>query len=188
MSSSSYLRQVLNGMTLVKGFGGQECCSIQAINRVLHCRDTDSCPPGMSFSMYQWIIIVNDTMTYEERNSARWKDFLACAADTPGCDAHKVILHRWLGNVLKGLPVPYCEKFVILVDHWDTGELAVCVREYCYKWCRGGIHNRISFGLSNYVNRGDCSPLLTRLANCGYITIDPYSVLEEMVNEAKRIS
>lgn len=93
-----------------------------------------------------------------------------------------MILHRWLGNVLKGLTVPYCEEFVSVLGYWDTGALAVCVQEYCRKCVVGGIHYRISFGLSKYVNRGELEPLLRTLIRGEYITIDSYSVLEEMVN------
>lgn len=179
MSSSSYLRQVLNGMTLVKGFGGQECCSIQAINRVLHCRDTDSCPPGMSSSMHQWIIVANDTMG-EQRNSARWKELLVRAAACKNQDvSDKWIMDKWFREEV----LPLCERIKNpLLAEFIKEPTRVNAERLYEAWTRN-VHEHVFLArrLRDWVLGDNPMSAVAFMMKIG-VVIDPFVCLERMVN------
>ena len=73
----------VNGMTLPSGLGDEHAaCSIAAINLALTGRLTDAIPDCMSRVVGQWIITVQDAMSFKIRNSPRWKGLLPLAAGT----------------------------------------------------------------------------------------------------------
>ena len=73
----------VNGMTLPSGMGdAHAACSIAAINLALTGRLTDDIPDCMSPVIGRWIIVVQDAMPDEMRNSPRWKAALPLAAGT----------------------------------------------------------------------------------------------------------
>jgi hypothetical protein len=70
-------------MHLPSGLGDEHsACSIAAINLALSGRLTDEIPDCMSEVIGRWIIVVQDAMPGELRNSARWKSLLPLAAGT----------------------------------------------------------------------------------------------------------
>jgi hypothetical protein len=70
-------------MQLPSGLGDEHsACSIAAINLALSGRLTDEIPDCMSEVIGRWIIVVQDAMPGELRNSARWKSLLPLAAGT----------------------------------------------------------------------------------------------------------
>jgi hypothetical protein len=73
----------LASMHLPSGLGDEHsACSIAAINLALSGRLTDEIPDCMSEVIGRWIIVVQDAMPGELRNSARWKSLLPLAAGT----------------------------------------------------------------------------------------------------------
>lgn len=180
MSSSSYLRQALDGMTLVKGFGGQDCCSIQAINRVLHCRDTDSCPPGMSSSMHQWIIVANDTMSNKERNSAWWKDLLVRAAACKNQDvSDKWIMDKWFREEV----LPLCERIKDpLLAEFIKEPTRVNAERLHEAWIRSvNEYVFLARRLRDWVLGDNPMRCVVFMMGIG-IKVDPFVCLERMVN------
>ena len=70
-------------MVLPRGLGTEDnACSIAAINLALTGELSDDIPPCMSEVIGRWIIIVQDRMPAEMRNSAEWKHLLPLAAGT----------------------------------------------------------------------------------------------------------
>jgi hypothetical protein len=70
-------------MHLPSGLGDEHsACSIAAINLALSGKLTDEIPDCMSRVIGQWIIVIQDAMPGEMRNSARWKSLLPLAAGT----------------------------------------------------------------------------------------------------------
>ena len=77
------LTEYLATHTIAKGMGTAEsACSVSAINLAIDGRLTDDIPPCMSLVIGRWIIIIQDAMPAEMRNSAEWKRLLPLAAGT----------------------------------------------------------------------------------------------------------
>jgi hypothetical protein len=77
------IAKTLEGMHLPSGLGNEHsACSLAAINLALSGRLTDEIPDCMSEVIGRWIIVVQDAMPGELRNSARWKSLLPLAAGT----------------------------------------------------------------------------------------------------------
>ena len=77
------LRDYLASHELVDGIGTEEsACSIAAINLALTAELTDTIPKCMSKVVGQWMMIVQDAMPSEMRNSSGWKRLLPMAAGT----------------------------------------------------------------------------------------------------------
>jgi hypothetical protein len=94
-------------MQLPSGLGNkQSACSIATINLALSGRLTDEIPDCMSEVIGRWIIVVQDAMPDDVRNSARWKSLLPLAAGT-GRDREQerldIILDWMWGTVLPSL-------------------------------------------------------------------------------------
>jgi hypothetical protein len=97
----------LASMHLPSGLGDEHsACSIAAINLALYGKLTDEIPDCMSEVIGQWIIVVQDAMPGEMRNSARWKSLLPLAAGTGrGQEQERLdIILDWIwGTVLPSL-------------------------------------------------------------------------------------
>ena len=77
------LRDYLASHELVAGIGTEEStCSVAAINLALTEQVTDAIPKCMSKVVGQWMIVVQDAMPLEMRNSPGWKRLLPMAAGT----------------------------------------------------------------------------------------------------------
>ena len=94
------IAETVNRMHLPSGLGDKEnACSIAAINLALTGELTDHIPACMSDVIGHWIIVTQDGMPDELRNSARWKGLLPLAAGT-GRDYEKerveiILDHMW---------------------------------------------------------------------------------------------
>jgi hypothetical protein len=97
----------LASMRLPYGLGNeQSACSIAAINLALSGRLTDEIPDCMSEVIGCWIIVIQDAMPGELRNSAKWKSLLPLAAGTgreQEQERLKIILDWMWGTVLPSL-------------------------------------------------------------------------------------
>ena len=60
----------------------QAPCSVQAINIALHGKPIEKVPECMSHTIGTWIVIAQDSMPYDIRNSQEWKELLPLAAGT----------------------------------------------------------------------------------------------------------
>jgi hypothetical protein len=70
-------------MHLPSGLGDEHsACSIAAINLALSGKLTDEIPDCMSRVIGQWIIVIQDAMPDDVRNSEGWKSLLPLAAGT----------------------------------------------------------------------------------------------------------
>ena len=77
------LRDYLASHEVAEGIGTQEsACSVAAINLALTEKVTDAIPMCMSNVIGQWMIVVQDAMPSEMRNSSGWKCLLPMAAGT----------------------------------------------------------------------------------------------------------
>ena len=77
------LRDYLSSHELVAGIGTEEStCSVAATNLALTEKVTDTIPMCMSNVIGQWMIVVQDAMPSEMRNSSGWKCLLPMAAGT----------------------------------------------------------------------------------------------------------
>ena len=77
------LRDYLASHELVAGIGTEEsACSVAAINLALTEKLTDAIPMCMSKVIGEWMIVVQDAMPSEMRNSPGWKRLLPMAAGT----------------------------------------------------------------------------------------------------------
>ncbi len=77
------LRDYLASHELANGIGTEEsACSVAAINLALTEQVTDTIPMCMSNVIGQWMIVVQDAMPSEMRNSSGWKCLLPMAAGT----------------------------------------------------------------------------------------------------------
>ena len=77
------LRDYLASHELVAGIGTEEStCSVAATNLALTEKVTDTIPMCMSNVIGQWMIVVQDAMPSEMRNSSGWKCLLPMAAGT----------------------------------------------------------------------------------------------------------
>ena len=77
------LRDYLASHKLADGIGTEEsACSVAAINLALTAELTDTIPMCMSKVLGQWMIVVQDAMPSEMRNSSGWKRLLPMAAGT----------------------------------------------------------------------------------------------------------
>ena len=77
------LRDYLASHEVAEGIGTQEsACSVAAINLALTAELTDTIPMCMSKVIGQWMMIVQDEMPSEMRNSSGWKRLLPMAAGT----------------------------------------------------------------------------------------------------------
>jgi hypothetical protein len=77
------IRQYLATRNLSKGLGSNDKpCSIAAINLALTGELTDDIPECMSPVIGEWIIVIQDAMPHEMRNSPEWKALLPLAAGT----------------------------------------------------------------------------------------------------------
>jgi hypothetical protein len=73
----------LEGKHIPSGLGTEhEACSIAAINLALSGELTDTIPACMSKVIGKWIIMVQDTIPDEMRNSKEWRELLPLAAGT----------------------------------------------------------------------------------------------------------
>jgi hypothetical protein len=94
-------------MHLPSGVGDEHAaCSIAAINLALSGRLTDEIPGCMSEVIGRWVIVVQDAMPDDVRNSEGWKSLLPLAAGT-GRDREQerldIILDWMWGTVLPSL-------------------------------------------------------------------------------------
>jgi hypothetical protein len=94
------IAEVVNSMHLPSGLGThQSACSIAAINLALTGELTDSIPDCMSKVIGQWIIVTQDSMPDEMRNSVEWKSLLPLAAGTGRAHEKKrldlLMEHMW---------------------------------------------------------------------------------------------
>jgi hypothetical protein len=77
------IAKTLEGMHLPSGLGNEHsACSLAAINLALSGRLTDEIPDCMSEVIGRWIIVTQDAMPDDVRNSGRWKSLLPLAAGT----------------------------------------------------------------------------------------------------------
>lgn len=77
------IAETVTRMHLPEGIGTAEAaCSIAAINLALTGTLTDDIPECMSEVIGRWVIITQDRMSDEARNSAAWKALLPLAAGT----------------------------------------------------------------------------------------------------------
>ena len=77
------LRDYLASHEVAEGVGTEEsACSVAAINLALTAELTDTIPMCMSKVIGQWMMIVQDEMPSEMRNSSGWKRLLPMAAGT----------------------------------------------------------------------------------------------------------
>ncbi len=77
------LRDYLASHEVAEGIGTEEsACSVAAINLALTAELTDTIPMCMSKVIGQWMMIVQDEMPSEMRNSSGWKRLLPMAAGT----------------------------------------------------------------------------------------------------------
>ena len=101
------LRDYLASHELVAGIGTEEsACSVAAINLALTEQVTDTIPMCMSEVIGQWMIVVQDAMPSEMRNSPGWKCLLPMAAGTgrEREDVRLALIMDWLwGTVLPDL-------------------------------------------------------------------------------------
>ena len=101
------LRDYLASHELVAGIGTEEStCSVAATNLALTEKVTDTIPMCMSKVIGQWMIVVQDAMPSEMRNSSGWKCLLPMAAGT-GRDREEerlALIMDWMwGTVLPDL-------------------------------------------------------------------------------------
>ena len=101
------LRDYLASHDLVAGIGTEEStCSVAATNLALTEKVTDTIPMCMSKVIGQWMIVVQDAMPSEMRNSSGWKCLLPMAAGT-GRDREEerlALIMDWMwGTVLPDL-------------------------------------------------------------------------------------
>ena len=123
----------LDGMTLPKGLGDKHAaCSIAAINLALTGRLTAEIPDCMSPVIGKWIIIAQDGMPDEMRNSPRWKAALPLAAGTGRSheDERLAIILDWMwGTVLSTLqPLADERGFGLQWRHMTTERTAEAAR------------------------------------------------------------
>ena len=101
------LRDYLASHELVAGIGTEEsACSVAAINLALTAGLTDTIPMCMSKVIGQWMIVVQDAMPSEMRNSLDWKRLLPLAANTGGDreEERLALVMAWMwGTVLPDL-------------------------------------------------------------------------------------
>lgn len=77
------ITQLLSRVELARGLGDEDSpCSIAAVNLALTGVLTDDIPNCMSRVVGHWIIIVQDHISSDVRNSAEWKELLPLAAGT----------------------------------------------------------------------------------------------------------
>jgi hypothetical protein len=98
------IAEKLASMHLPSGLGDEHsACSVAAINLALSGEMTDQIPDCMSEVIGRWIIVVQDAMPDDVRNSDRWKSLLPLAAGT-GRDREQarldIILDWMWGTVL----------------------------------------------------------------------------------------
>ena len=101
------LRDYLASHELVAGIGTEEStCSVAATNLALTEKVTGTIPMCMSKVIGQWMIVVQDAMPSEMRNSSGWKCLLPMAAGT-GRDREEerlALIMDWMwGTVLPDL-------------------------------------------------------------------------------------
>lgn len=97
------IRQQLKGRTIVKGMGTKEAaCTISHINLALTGRLTDEIPECMSSVIGRWIIIVQDAMPDEMRNSKEWRQLIPYAAGTGRGHEQELsgIILEWMWTVV----------------------------------------------------------------------------------------
>ncbi|MGN6099853.1 MAG: hypothetical protein ACTHOR_01790 [Devosia sp.] len=103
----------LEGRHIPPGIGTEdEACSIAAINLALSGQLTDEIPECMSEVIGRWIIVVQDAMPDEMRNSPAWRRLLPLAAGTGRereADRLAIILDWMWGTVLPTLQ-PLADK------------------------------------------------------------------------------
>jgi hypothetical protein len=94
-------------MHLPSGLGDEHsACSIAAINLALSGKLTDEIPDCMSRVIGQWILVVQDAMPDDVRNSEEWKSLLPLAAGTGRVNERErldIILDWMWGTVLPSL-------------------------------------------------------------------------------------
>jgi hypothetical protein len=93
------IADLVNRMHLPRGLGDKEnACSIAAINLALTGELTDDIPACMSEVIGRWIIITQDLVPDDMRNSVEWKRLLPLAAGT-GRDHEKERLNVLLNHM-----------------------------------------------------------------------------------------
>ncbi len=101
------LRDYLASHELADGIGTEEsACSVAAINLALTAKVTDTIPMCMSEVIGEWMIVVQDAMPSEMRNSSGWKCLLPMAAGTgrEREDVRLALVMDWMwGTVLPDL-------------------------------------------------------------------------------------
>jgi hypothetical protein len=77
------IRDFLKDRHIAKGLGiPQDACSIAAINLALTGKLSDTIPDCMSPVVGRWIIVIQDAMPDDMRNSREWRELLPLAAGT----------------------------------------------------------------------------------------------------------
>jgi hypothetical protein len=92
----------------------EEACSVAAINLALTGELTDRIPDCMSPVIGRWIIVVQDSMPDEMRNSAEWRALLPLAAGTgrdAGSEVRRMnIILRWMWETVLPHLQPVADK------------------------------------------------------------------------------
>jgi hypothetical protein len=122
--------------TIANGLGTKEsACSIGGINLALTGELTDEIPECMSKVIGEWILVVQDPMPFQIRNSKLWKSLLPYAASTGRTrekDRLTIILDWMWGTVLPSVQ-PIADEHGFS-KQWDamlrekTGWSAVWIR------------------------------------------------------------
>lgn len=95
------------------GIGTKEAaCSVSAINLALTGQLTDTIPDCMSNVVGRFIIIIQDAMPSEMRNSKEWRELLPCAAGTGRLHEKErmEVAIDWMWRVVLPKLLPIAEK------------------------------------------------------------------------------
>jgi hypothetical protein len=138
---------------LLNGLGTRESpCSIAAINLILNGRLSDHIPDCMSRAIGKWILVIQDRMSSDLRNSLGWKTLLPHAAgtgrDPKDEEARVELIRRWMWEALSRLQET--------ADECDYGEeWATMLREQTPKRAREAHHKEIGFETPSFSEAED---------------------------------
>jgi hypothetical protein len=84
----SLVASFVTGATLGQGLNNSKTpCTIAAINLTLSGRFTDDCPHCMSPELCDFVVILQDSLSHECRNSPEWKSIIPLLLNTKDQDA-----------------------------------------------------------------------------------------------------